>query len=291
MAPGRLPHRAPVLSTGMAVKKTNDPASNPLFEGYYSSLYGERWQGLRESLLAGAAPVLYAQGLVTPYRMNRASILAARSLRLPEDGTILDACAAPGGKTLVLASRMGDSVELLANEPSAERRRRLHQVLDAHLETTLRRRVTVSGFNAAALGSVRAEHERFSGILLDVPCSSEAHLLQQPRLLAQWSATRPRFLANRQWALLSAAFLLLKSGGSLVYCTCAITQEENDGVAGRLLKKYGAQVILDPMDDLPDSQECHAAAPWGEETAYGRIILPDRCEGIGPMYVARFRKG
>jgi 16S rRNA (cytosine1407-C5)-methyltransferase len=67
-------------------------------------------------------------------------------------------------------------------------------------------------------------------------------------------------------------------------------KEENDGVAGRLLEKYGVDTVkaagapgvalLDP----PDFTE-------GEATRYGRLILPDTSGGMGPMYVARFRRG
>jgi 16S rRNA (cytosine1407-C5)-methyltransferase len=103
--------------------------------------------------------------------------------------------------------------------------------------------------------------------------------MADPAALAKWTPARPRFLARRQWALLSSAFLLLQNGGSLVYVTCAITSEENDGVAARLLEKYRDEAVLD-MPDFPE----------GESTEYGRIILPDESGGMGPMYVARFGK-
>jgi 16S rRNA (cytosine1407-C5)-methyltransferase len=258
---------------------------NTEFEAYYHAVYGNRWADLRESLLWPSAPVPFVAGLVKPYMLDHASVLAARSLRLPgADGEILDACAAPGGKTLVLASAMsakgidgGGGSRLLANELSAERRRRLAEVLNAHLEKEKREQVTISGFDAAAQGGRKSEQGRFSAILLDAPCSSERHVIQSEKALAEWKPARPRFLAGRQWALLSSAFLLLAPGGSLVYATCALSPEENDAVAARLFRKYGDAAIL----DAPDFAE-------GEKTEYGRIILPDVCGGMGPMYVARF---
>jgi 16S rRNA (cytosine1407-C5)-methyltransferase len=252
---------------------------NPDFERYYSRLYGPRWGALKKSLLEQYPGALFDEGLVRPYRLNYASVLAARSLRLPENGLILDACAAPGGKSLVIAARMGAEAGLVANEFSRERRRRLEEVLAAHLDETVRRRVRVSGFDAAAWGGKKSEQGRFQAVLLDAPCSSEAHVLGKAAALAAWTPARPRFLARRQWALLSAAFRLLAPGGSLVYATCALTEEENDGVARRLPEKYGPQV----EPEAPDFAE-------GEKTAWGRIILPDQSGGLGPMYVARFRK-
>jgi 16S rRNA (cytosine1407-C5)-methyltransferase len=259
------------------------PVKNECFENYYHGIYGDRWPVLRKSLLEGAGAVFYTHNLTRPYLLDRASILAAESLRVPAEGTILDACAAPGGKTLVIASLMGSAVTLLANELSNNRRRRLVNTLDEHLDTALRGRVTVSGFDAAALASAKrgkkSERCRFAAVLLDAPCSSEAHVIRSEAALKQWTPARPRFLAKRQWALLSAAFLLLAPGGCLVYATCAISPDENDGVASRLLKKYGNLAAL----DRPGFTE-------GEETETGRIILPDTENGIGPMFVARFMK-
>jgi 16S rRNA (cytosine1407-C5)-methyltransferase len=269
---------------------------NPAFEAHYQGIYGSRWETLRESLLAPVHSVAFDSGLVKAYRLDYASVLAARSLRVPgapsptesvDTAEILDACAAPGGKTLVIAGRLREGQRLLANEFSAERRRRLLATLDEHLSAEQRERVRVAAFDAAALGRRRNEWGRFDAILLDAPCSSERHVLASERELSRWTAARPRFLATRQWALLSAAFLLLKPGGSLVYATCALDPGENDGVAGRLLEKYGPErdtaLPFAASPDPPDFTE-------GEATRYGRIILPDSPGAWGPMYVARFKK-
>ncbi|MDR0599575.1 MAG: 16S rRNA methyltransferase [Treponema sp.] len=246
------------------------------FDDYYAALYGGRWPALREALRGEVAAVS-----LRGYYMDRASVLAAQALRLPRGGTILDACAGPGGKSLVLALSMSPGTELLCNEISPERRRRLSAVLDRHLPPDIRARVKVSGFDAAAAAARKSERDRFAAILLDAPCSSERHLIRDPRALAAWTPARPRFLARRQWALLSACFLMLRAGGSLVYATCALSEEENGGVARRLGEKYGPRVEIDP----PDFAGEEAPGP-------GRIILPDSggLGGSGPIYVARFKK-
>jgi 16S rRNA (cytosine1407-C5)-methyltransferase len=256
-----------------------------IFEDYYQELFGGRWPLLRESLLLPAASIPYSNGLLKPYMLDRASVLAAKSLTLPASGIILDACAAPGGKSLVLASRMSGETRLLCNELSAERQRRLKNTLNEHLDGEKLRQVNVSGFDAASLGGRKSEWNRFDAILLDAPCSSERHVIQNPKALEEWTEARPRFLSRRQWSLLSAAFLLLKPGGSLVYATCALSPIENDGPVSRLMEKYAGAIELDE----PDFAE-------GEKTKYGRLILPDVSKGadapsgMGPMYVARFRK-
>ena len=252
---------------------------NNNFENYYQSLYKERWPILKKSLLIQVMPAAFSDGLKKPYMMDRASIIAAQALRLPKNGLILDACAAPGGKSLVIASCMGKKTVLVANELSAQRRQRLSLILDEHLDDEKRQRIKITGIDAARLGSMSKEQNKYDAILLDVPCSSERHVMQDEKAFSKWTSARPRFLSQRQWSLLSAAFLILKEGGSLVYSTCAITPEENDNVAERLFAKYKNRVLLDE----PDFAE-------GEKTKYGRIILPDVCDGIGPMYVARFGK-
>jgi len=249
-------------------------------DDFFSARYGARWAGLKAALLGEGRSVDYGEGLLTPYRLDAASVAAARALRLPESGEALDACAAPGGKSLVLASAMGPAVRLLSNELSSERRRRLSLVLDQHLPPGLRERVRVSGFDAAAAGGRSSERGRFGAVLLDAPCSSERHVLRDAGALEAWTPARVKFLARRQWALLSSAFLLLAPGGSLVYATCALSSEENDGPMERLYAKYGEALEDDPLP----------AEDGAERTARGVIFLPDAAAGAGPLYVARIRR-
>jgi 16S rRNA (cytosine1407-C5)-methyltransferase len=252
------------------------------FERHFSALFGQRWYSLKDALLAPGDAVDYSAGLACPYHLDSASVNAAMLLRLPESGQILDACAAPGGKSLVLASRMAPGSTLLCNELSSDRRRRLSDVLDAHLESDLRRRVRVSGFDAAAAGGRLSERGRFAAILLDAPCSSERHVLRDQKALDAWTPARIRYLAQRQWSLLSSAFLLLAPGGSLVYATCALSSEENDGPVRRLFKKYGDSVGLDGIAE--------GEVPAFEATEHGIQYLPDRASGAGPLYVARLKR-
>lgn len=256
------------------------------FDAFYKSLYGERWEGLRAALRAPNDALglrFRATGeiefLEDPpegvYRMDRASIEAAKMLHLPKDGTILDACAAPGGKTLILAGRSGPQVRIEANELSSERRRRLRDVLNGQLPEATRARVSVTGYDAARLCRIRKN--RYDAILLDAPCSSERHVLNSPRMLSEWTRARTRQLALRQWSLLSSCFLMLKPGGCLVYSTCSISPMENDGVLQRLVEKYGEHCEILEVER-------------GEKTSFGAIVLPDAACGAGPLYVAHIHK-
>ncbi len=250
------------------------------FDRHFSDLFADRWPSLRAALLEPGDAIQYGDGLRTPYTLDSASVRAAKALRLPDSGEVLDACAAPGGKSLVIASSMTSATRLLCNELSSDRRRRLSDVLDAHLLSETRAQVRVSGFDAAAAGGRTSERGRFGAILLDAPCSSERHVLRDPAALALWTPARIKFLSRRQWSLLSSAFLLLARGGSLVYATCALSPAENDGPVQRLFQKYGAELEDDPLP-------CDEGA---ERTDRGVLYLPDRSGGAGPLYIARVHK-
>jgi len=259
------------------VKQRQREQGAAAFRLYYEGLYAERWPILEAALAGDSAQVEYDAGGSEPYRLDAASVFAAESLVLPEGGEALDACAAPGGKSVVIASRMGLSVRLVANELSSARRRRLSEALDRCLPLERRSRVAISGEDAGAM--CRRNEGRFAAILLDAPCSSERHVLADAGALASWSPARPKRLAQRQWALLSAAYIMLAEGGCLVYSTCSINPGENDGVVARLAAKHGTSLAFDPP-----------SLDRGERTEHGLIVLPDRAGGAGPMYVCRVWK-
>ena len=251
------------------------------FESYYLSIFGERWQGLKAALLEERKPEAYSENLIQNYYLDYASIQAARAMPVLEEGSCLDMCAAPGGKTLVLLSRIKENAEIQANELSADRRNRLIRVLDEHLSEETRKRIRVSSYDASRMP--RYGQELYDRILLDAPCSSERHVLQNEKYLKQWTEARIKNLSQRQWALLSAAFLLLKPKGFLVYSTCALADEENDFLIEKLIKKYKERVRLeDKLDSLgPISPE---------KTRYGFRFLPDKADGAGPIYFSLIQK-
>jgi 16S rRNA (cytosine1407-C5)-methyltransferase len=295
----------------MLMAKNYGHRGEAAFRAYYGGLFGERWPALEAALAAEPDSVAFRSGEgQEPYFMDSASIFAAQSLQLPPEGKILDACAAPGGKSLVLASRMGlrttgprypgTGLSLVSNELSADRRRRLREVLDRHLTPELRARVQTTARDAAAM--CRSFEAAFDAILLDAPCSSERHVLRQAcarseagrsadkSALAEWSPARIRGLAMRQWALLSSALIMLKTGGCLVYSTCALSPDENDGVVARARAKHrAADGGLSLRFDKP-VYEGPRGMDGAEETEYGISILPDRNGGAGPMYICRIWK-
>lgn len=259
------------------MSKRSDKQGQDSFEQYYGELFGTRWSSLKEALLAPVRQDALEGKCAKPYFLDAGSKEAAMSLPLPDNGTILDMCAAPGGKALIIAERMPLNSHLVANELSADRRNRLIRVLDDYLETETRGRVEVTGRDASQWS--RHEKSAYEAILLDVPCSSERHVLSSPQYLAQWSPARIKNLAYRQWALLSGAWLVLKPGGYLLYSTCALSPAENDEIIQRLFEKY-ADVSTERTQFMSEA----------EITRYGSHILPDTARSAGPIYYALLRK-
>ena len=192
---------------------------------------------------------------------------------------VLDLCAAPGGKSLILLEALQGRGELTANELSFARRKRLEEVIRSHSPPEAQKFARVTGYDGNQFGLKRASH--FDRVLLDAPCSSERHMLEDDAEMKNWKESRTSQLAKRQYSLLCSAILSTQPGGTIVYSTCSISPLENDAVVARVLDRKGDQVELDAeTSDLNDL----------EKTQYGFMILPDRAQGAGPMYIARLIK-
>ena len=277
--------------------KTKKPGDQA-FEEYYSEIFGGRWPSLKAALLQESAPkAFHAQESGAAYFLDSASVLAAMTLPLSGAKNILDMCAAPGGKSLVIASLMDEGASLKCNERSPDRYARLRRVVAEHFPLAAQNRVqTVCGDGAVLC---KKEKILYDAILLDAPCSSERHVLGDPKYLAQWSPARVKSLSMQQWALLSSAYRLLSPGGHLLYSTCALNPTENAMVCGRLLKKFPDARAL-PEEEIRALQDYAkekvarffdvSTLPQYEKEPLGFSILPDAQNGSGPIYFCLFKK-
>lgn len=250
------------------------------FNAYYFELYGERWEALKESFLKENDSTEFSLEGCRSYYLDSASVTAAKTLPVENADEILDLCAAPGGKTLILASRMSEEARLVSNERSPERKMRLSKVVAECLPENISSRITVLNGDGAKLCLRNENTERFDSILLDAPCSSERHVFNDKKYLDVWTPSRIKTLAIAQWSLLSSAWRMLKKGGYLLYSTCALNIAENDGVIEKLLKKF---------EDVELCEAGNGENP-GEKTKFGHHILPDVCDGAGPIYYCLCRK-
>jgi len=255
------------------------------FDLFFQSIYQARWPLLKQALLAEELKTSRScfDGHAL-YYMDSASIVAANVLGVQSGDQVLDLCAAPGGKTLVLAEKLQGMGLIIANELSRDRRMRLLKVLEEHVPEKFRALIQVTGFDGNQFGLKKAN--QFDRVLLDAPCSSERHLLHEDPSMKEWKESRTKQLAMRQYSLLCSALLSVKTGGVVVYSTCSISPLENDGVIERLLKKKEGMVEL----DWPVENDEISKLVGIEKTKCGFQIFPDRAAGAGPIYFSRLKK-
>jgi len=296
------------------------------FDRYYAELFTDRWPRLVAAMQESGRYTELTRGLVQPYYLDPASVAVAELLPLAGAREVVDLCAAPGGKALVLAGRLfttgadptgaavsASSPRLVVNERSNRRRRRLIRVLDDHLDPALRNHLAVYGHDAAQWGIHRPASA--DAVLADVPCSSEAHVLTDPGELDQWNPRRIRRNAAAQHAILASAIDTARPGGYILYATCALTPEENDDVVEWALDRRRERieiVVLSPSGPAPYPSHAPGAPASGhtagtplpvgttersagilaaaDRTTYGLHILPDRAGGAGPLYCALLRR-
>ncbi len=202
---------------------------------------------------------------------DEAAQLAARLLDPQPGERILDACAAPGGKTGHLLELQPQLAELIALDSDAERLERVADNL---------RRLQLDA--QLLLGDAGTPDDWYDGrpfdrILLDAPCSGTGVIRRHPDIKVLRSAADIDALAKLQGELLRALWPLLKPGGTLLYVTCSILPTENRDVASAFLA------------ETTDAKEQQIDAEWGISQTVGRQLLPapGGCDGF---YYARIRK-
>jgi len=191
----------------------------------------------------------------------------------------------------VLCSAEGKG-RLVCNEFSKGRFYRLKRVLQGFLTKELMapgsQQVHVTNCDAAIGGGgppvLIHRLGPFDKVLVDAPCTSDRHLAHQGSAsLSKWASGAVKANAERQVDLLRCAAVLVRKGGVILYCTCALSTLENDGVIAKFLKRFGAEFSSEPVEDLV------VPLPGAEITEHGTMLQPDRC-GYGPIYFARLRK-
>ena len=175
--------------------------------------------------------------------------------------TVLDLCAAPGGKTTDLAAslreRFGDNFTLVANEVMKSRL----GVLRSNVETWGDTRTCVVSRDPSAFGTTPI----FDMIVADVPCSGEGMFRKDVRAVEEWSLQTVDFCAARSRRILADIWPVLKPGGILIYSTCTFNHKENGDTVQWIAGEMGARVL------------------------YQHIMLPGLVPGEG-QFVAALRK-
>ena len=211
---------------------------------------------------------LFSEGKVSV--QDEAAQLAAILLNPQKGDRILDACAAPGGKTIHLLEREND-IDLLALDIEDKRLERVQENLD---RTQLSAQLLAAN---AFEPDTWWDKKPFDRILLDAPCSASGVIRRHPDIkLLRRQDDIPK-LVQDQAQILAALWPLLKSGGMLLYATCSVLAEENTLQIQHFLQE-NADAELQPIN-----------SDWGQQQIAGTQILPGE-DGMDGFFYALIQK-
>ena len=197
---------------------------------------------------------------------DEAAQLCTQLLGLAPGQRVLDACAAPGGKTGAILENEPALAEVVALDSDRDRLGRITENLE---RIGARARLV-----AADAGDPDAwwDGTTFDRILLDAPCSGTGVIRRHPDIKLLRRETDIRDLADTQLRLLEACWQTLAIGGRLVYATCSVLQQEN----ARIIQRF--------INGQMDAQLVPITLDWGIETGYGRQLITGEREQDGFFY-------
>ena len=212
----------------------------------------------------------FSRGLVSV--QDEAAQLAASLLDLQPQQRVLDACAAPGGKTGHILETENNLDHCLALDVSPDRLVRIEENLQRiGLSCELK--------TADAAESAWWDGKPFDRILLDAPCSATGVIRRNPDIKFLRKNTDIANLAALQLSILENLWSMLNSGGRLVYATCSVLPDENEAVVRQFL------------DNHPEAVEFTIKTDWGIERPAGRQLFPQADSHDGFYYAVIDKKG
>lgn len=212
------------------------------------------------------------------YVQDPATAIAPTLLAPAPGQRILDACAAPGGKTALLAELMANKGCIVATDRSERRCKTLRHNLD-------RLGVSIAEIAVVDWGAGDPDLEPFDAILLDVPCSNTGVLRRRVDVRWRLYQNFTGHIRAQQLAILEATSPLVKPGGSIVYSTCSIEPEENSELVAAFLSDHPEFRLEASMDSLPyrDQQDGAYAARLRRLTSSAPLpMVPASCSALPP---------
>ncbi len=190
--------------------------------------------------------------------------------------TLLDACAAPGGKTTAAIDALPEGSVVVANEyvPSRAAILRENAIKWGYPG------IIVTRGDTRDIGKL---HDTFDIVMADVPCSGEGMMRKDDDAVAQWSEGLIEECAERQWEIVCNLWNSLRPGGYMIYSTCTFNRRENEETVSRIINELGGESI-----EIPTCESWGIAG--GIDTPHHCYrFLPGRIRGEG-LFVAVIRK-
>ncbi len=206
---------------------------------------------------------------------SESSMMAAMALKPVRGQQILDCCAAPGGKTCLIAELMGGTGRVYAWD--------IHEHRTALVEAQARR-LGLENIRSVTRDARRLKDDwtgAMNGVLLDAPCSGLGVLAEKPDIKLRITEESLRELVQLQAELLDAVCGYVKTGGTLVYSTCSVLKDENERQIGAFLQRHPEFEVIPLPEEIPERFRCHAGT--------GLQLLPFR-DGVEGFYICRMRR-
>ena len=206
----------------------------------------------------------FSHGLVSV--QDQAAQLASGLLQLDAKQNVLDACAAPGGKSAHILETTPEIQQLVLVEKEKKRAEKIQEHLQ-RLNLTAEQKI-------CDLLQLKDwwDGRAFDRILLDAPCSATGVIRRHPDIKLLRKREQVENVRQLQKQLLDTVWKTLKPGGLLVYATCSVLKQEN------------VEIIKQFLETHADSELQHIRADWGIDTGYGRQILPGTANMDGFFY-------
>ena len=206
---------------------------------------------------------------------DASSYLAAKNLEVIPNELVLDICAAPGGKTAVLAENMENRGEIIAID--------IHQHKIKLIDTNMKKLgIDIVKATVMDARNVNKQGRKFDKILVDVPCSGYGVIRKKPEILYSKNKENIEELAKLQLEILNSAADILKDGGELIYSTCTITDEENTNNIKKFLedrKEFRVEKLYIPENVL------------GDYDSLGGFCINYKEEIMDNFYIIKLKKG
>lgn len=208
------------------------------------------------------------------YLQEASAMLPAKVLPIEEGDIVLDACAAPGGKSLKLLDKLNNTGLLVSNDISISRANALLRNIE---------RAGFSNYYVIAKDIIELEEhfpKYFDKILLDAPCSGEGMFRKDKALIESWKERDSEYFSPIQKRLIQACINMLKDGGKLVYSTCTFDVREDEEIIQYALDN-NSNIKLLPIEKYDGFKDAN--------DGYGVKLFPHRIKGEG-HYVCLLQK-
>lgn len=190
---------------------------------------------------------------------------------------VLDACAAPGGKTTAVIDALPEGSLTVANEYVPARA----AVLKENIVKWGCPSVIVTRGDTGRLARLG---ETFDLVVADVPCSGEGMMRKDDEAVAQWGEGLVRDCAALQWEIVCNLWQTLRPGGVMIYSTCTFNRQEDELNVARIIRELGGESV---KIDVP--AEWGITGAIGEPSVYACRFIPGRTRGEG-LFVSVIRK-